>query len=307
MRIRTMKTCIKDGFKGIFRNGLMSLASIGTIAACLIILGITYCLVMNVQYFAGNLEGNLGMVAFLQAGVTEEQALELEQKLNEREDVDHTRYVSSDEAWQDFKQELLGDTADDLNDALMGELDSDNPLQNAANIEVYPVQAEDQQTIVEFLNQQEIVRKVSYSADASQALASFGKLVTYVGIALILFLIFIALLLIANTIKLSVYIRRNEINIMKYIGATDGFVRLPFIVEGIFIGCLGAILPIVIVYFGYDSLVGLLNSRFSAITTLVNFLSVNEIMRGLLPIFLVLSVLVGAVGSMISIRKHLKV
>lgn len=305
MRIRTMKTCVKDGFKSIFRNGLMSLASIGTIAACLIILGITYCLVINVQHFATNLDGNLGMVAFLKAGITEQEVQDLERKLDERTDVREYRYVSADEAWQNFKQEMLG--GDELNDELMGELGEDNPLQNSANIEIYPVQAEDQQNIVSFLNQESAVRKVSYSANASQALASFGKLVTYVGIALIAFLIFIALLLIANTIKLSVYIRRNEINIMKYIGATDSFVKVPFIVEGIFIGCLGAILPTVIIYFGYDSLIGLLNDRFAAITVLVEFLSVNEVMKGLLPIFLVLSIVVGAVGSMISIRKHLKV
>lgn len=305
MRLRTMKTCVKDGFRGIFRNGLMSLASIGTIAACLIILGITYCLVVNVQHFASNLDGNLGMVAFLKAGVTDQEVQDLQRKLDARADVKEYRYISAEDAWQDFKQEMLG--GDELSDELMGELGEDNPLQNSANIEIYPLQAESQQDIVNFLNQESAVRKVSYSANASRALASFGKLVTYVGIALIAFLIFIALLLIANTIKLSVYIRRNEINIMKYIGATDGFVKLPFIVEGIFIGCLGAILPTAIIYFGYDSLISLLNSRFSAVTALVEFMGVNEVMKGLLPIFLLLSIVVGALGSMISIRKHLKV
>lgn len=305
MRLRTMKTCVKDGFRGIFRNGLMSLASIGTITACLFILGITYCLVVNVQHFSTGLEGNLGMVAFLKAGVTEEEVNDLQQKLSLREDVKEFRYISAEEAWNDFKQEMLG--GDELNEDLMGELDKDNPLENSANIEIYPVGPENQQDIVDFLNQEPAVRKVNYSANASQALASFGTMVTYVGMALIAFLVFIALLLIANTIKLSLYIRRNEINIMKYIGATDGFVRLPFIVEGIFIGCLGAILPTVIVYFGYDSLINVLNSKFSAITVLVDFLPISEIIKGLLPIFFGLSVVVGALGSMISIRKHLKV
>ena len=305
MRLRTIGGCVKDGFKGILRNGLMSLASIGTIAACLIILGMTYCLVMNVQSFTSGLDGNLGMVAFFNSGVSEEEIQGLMQQLDAREDVKEYKYISADEAWNEFKQEMLG--GDELNDELMGELDSDNPLENSANIEIYPVRTEDQEAIVSFLKQQDIVRKVNYSASASKALASLGSMVTYVGMALILFLIFIALLLIANTIKLSLYIRRNEINIMKYIGATDGFVRLPFIVEGIFIGCLGAVLPTIIIYLGYDSLVNALYSRFTAITSLVEFLSVNEIMKGLLPIFAVLSIVVGALGSVISIRKHLKV
>ena len=94
---------------------------------------------------------------------------------------------------------------------------------------------------------------------------------------------------------------------MKYIGATDGFVRLPFIVEGIFIGCLGAILPTVIIYLGYDGLISALNTKFAAVTSLVEFMSVKDVMSGLLPIFVILSIVVGALGSIISIRKHLKV
>ena len=305
MRLRTMANCVKDGFRGILRNGLMSLASIGTITACLMILGLTYCVVVNVQSFASGLDGNLGMVAFLKAGVTEEEVQNLMYKLDTRDDVKDYKYVSADDAWKDFKQEMLG--GDELTEELMGELDSDNPLANSANIEIFPVQSQDQQSIVDFLENEPVVRKINYSANASKALASLGSLVTYVGMALMAFLIFVALLLIANTIKLSLYIRRHEINIMKYIGATDGFVRLPFIVEGIFIGCLGAILPTVIIYLGYDGLINALNTRFTAVTSLVEFMSVSEVMQGLLPIFVVLSVVVGALGSIISIRKHLKV
>lgn len=305
MRFRTMKTCVRDGFRGIFRNGLMSLASIGTIVACLIILGITYCLVVNVQHFTEGLDNNLGMVAFFRAGVTDAEVRDLTAKLEARSDVESYHYISADEAWVNFKQEMLG--GDELGEDLLGELDEDNPLEDASNIEIYPVSAADQQNIVDFLKAEPAVRKVNYSASASKALDSFGNLTTYIGIALIGFLIFIALLLIANTIKLSVYVRRSEINIMKYIGATDWFVKLPFVIEGIFIGCLGAIPPIIIVYFGYEALLSLFYSQFSALTSLVEFLSVAEIMHGLLPIFLGLSIVVGALGSLISIRKHLKV
>ncbi|MBQ7051011.1 MAG: permease-like cell division protein FtsX, partial [Firmicutes bacterium] len=209
MRLRTMANCVKDGFRGILRNGLMSLASIGTITACLMILGLTYCVVVNVQSFASGLDGNLGMVAFLEAGVTEEDVQQLINKLDAREDVKDYKYVSADEAWEEFKQEMLG--GDELTEELMGELDSDNPLENSANIEIFPRQSEDQQAIVDFLENEPTVRKINYSANASRALASLGNLVTYVGMALMAFLIFVALLLIANTIKLSLYIRRHEI------------------------------------------------------------------------------------------------
>ena len=130
---------------------------------------------------------------------------------------------------------------------------------------------------------------------------------TYTGVALIAFLIFIAVLLISNTIRLSVYTRRTEINIMKYIGATDSFVRLPFVVEGMLIGILGAILPSALIYFGYNSLIKLLMTHFSAISSLISIVSVYDIIKGLLPIFLVLSIVVGVFGSTISIRRHLRV
>lgn len=156
MRLRTMRTCVKDGFRGIFRNGLMSLASIGTIAACLIILGITYCLVVNVQHFADNLDGNLGMVAFLKAGVTEQEVADLQKKLNDRQDIREFTYISAEQAWKEFQQEMIG--GDEIGEDLMGELVKDNPLQNSANIEIYPLRAEDQEAIVSFLNQEPAVQ-----------------------------------------------------------------------------------------------------------------------------------------------------
>lgn len=305
MKIRTVGRCIGEGFKSVFRNGLMSIASIGTITACLIILGIVYCLVANVQSFAGGLDSKIGMVAFLKNGITQEEVDLLTSQLDQREDIASYHYVSADEAWETFKKEMLG--GDEINEALMEELNEDNPLANSANIEIYPANAESQDNIVAFLNASPMVRTVRYSANASKTLASIGRLVTYIGVALIAFLIFIAVLLISNTIRLSVYTRRTEINIMKYIGATDSFVRLPFVVEGMLIGILGAILPSALIYFGYNSLIKLLMTHFSAISSLISIVSVYDIMKGLLPIFLVLSIVVGVFGSTISIRRHLRV
>ena len=305
MKIRTVGRCIGEGFKSVFRNGLMSIASIGTITACLIILGIVYCLVANVQSFAGGLDSKIGMVAFLKNGITQEEVDLLTSQLDQREDIASYHYVSADEAWETFKKEMLG--GDEINEALMEELNEDNPLANSANIEIYPANTESQDNIVAFLNASPMVRTVRYSANASKTLASIGRLVTYTGVALIAFLIFIAVLLISNTIRLSVYTRRTEINIMKYIGATDSFVRLPFVVEGMLIGILGAILPSALIYFGYNSLIKLLMTHFSAISSLISIVSVYDIIKGLLPIFLVLSIVVGVFGSTISIRRHLRV
>ena len=304
MRIRTLKNCLSEGVRGIFRNGFMSAASIGTITVCLIILGIIFCIVRNVENFADDMGDNLGVVVFMKEGITQDETNDLIRKIRKREEVRDLKYISAEEAWEQFREELMGE----------GEIDSDvlanvedNPLANSASIEIYMYSADQQPQLVTYLQSLTEVRKINYSADASNALTSFRRLITYVGMAIIIFLILVALLLITNTIKLSVYIRRNEISIMKYLGAADSFVKLPFVVEGILIGLMGAILPIGIVYFGYDVLIKNLNERFSAFTGLISFLSVNDIMKDLIPIFLLLSVVVGSVGGLISVRKYLKV
>ena len=305
MKIRTMGRCIGDGFKGVFRNGLMSLASIGTITACLVILGIVYCLVVNLQSFTKDLDKNIGMVAFLKNEISEEEVAELSSQLSKRDDISSFKYVSAEDAWAQFKQEMLG--GDEINETLMEELNADNPLANSANFEIFPASADKQDAIASFLEATPLVRKVNYSKNASRTLATLSNLVTYIGIGLIAFLIFVAVLLIANTIRLSVYTRRNEISIMKYIGATDSFVRLPFVVEGILIGVLGAIIPTAVIYFGYDAMVKLMMDRFAGILSLFKVLDVMTIMEGILPLFIVISVVVGMFGSMISIRKYLRV
>ncbi|MCF0136066.1 MAG: ABC transporter permease [Lachnospiraceae bacterium] len=304
MKITTMCRCVGDGVKNVVKNGLMSLASVGTISACLIILGIVYCLVMNLRSFTGDLDKNVGMVAFLKSGITEEEVNQLTIQLSQRKDIESFHYVSADEAWADFKQEMLG--GDEITDELMEELNADNPLANASNFEIYPVSAGDQDGIADFLKASPLVRKVNYSANAAQTLDTMTKLVTYVGFGLILFLICIAILLISNTIRISVYTRRTEISIMKYIGATDSFVRLPFVVEGVLIGVLGAVGPVALVYFGYDALVQLIMEKFSGIMSLFTVLSVDSIMMGLLPLLLGISIVVGVFGSVISIRKYLR-
>ena len=303
MRVRTIKNCVKDGVHSIVRNGLMSVASIGTISACLFILGITYCIVVNAQQFIRNLDSSLGIVAFLEGGVTEDEAVRLAADLNAREEVKTATYISPNEAWETFKDSLQGD----INGDLLNELDADNPLSDSANIEIYMTSAEKQDELVAELEKDPRIRLVRYSKKAADLMSSIANLATYIGIALMVILMLIAVLLIANTIRLSIYIRRREINIMKYIGAKDSFIRLPFMVEGMLLGFLGVFVPTGIIYFGYYYLIGVINRNFSGMSYLVSFVNVNTIMKGLFPIFLGLGVIVGMIGSLVSIRKHLKV
>ena len=305
MKIRSIRVCLKQGLQGIWRNRLMVLASVCTVSACLFILGIVYCLVANVQQFADDLDDSLGIIAFLSENVSEESVPTLVEQIRDMEGVKEVTYVSADEAWQNFKESMGFD--DQLGEDTLAQLDQDNPLANSASLEIYLYEAADQNDFVAQLQTMPQIRSIRYAAETADVLANLSSMITWGGMALILLLVFIAILLISNTIKLSVFVRRTEIGIMKYIGAKDSFVKIPFIVEGMIIGVLGAVLPAILIYFSYGSIVNFVMQQFGTFTQLIHFISANTILIQLIPIFLAVGIVVGVFGSTLSLRKYLKV
>lgn len=305
MKIRSIRVCLKQGLQGIWRNRLMVLASVCTVSACLFILGIVYCLVANVQQFADDLDDSLGIIAFLSENVSEESVPTLVEQIRGMEGVKEVTYVSADEAWQNFKESMGFD--DQLGEDTLAQLDQDNPLANSASLEIYLYEAADQNDFVAQLQTMPQIRSIRYAAETADVLANLSSMITWGGMALILLLVFIAILLISNTIKLSVFVRRTEIGIMKYIGAKDSFVKIPFIVEGMIIGVLGAVLPAILIYFSYGSIVNFAVQQFGTFTQLIHFISANTILIQLIPIFLAVGIVVGVLGSTLSLRKYLKV
>ena len=305
MKIRSIRVCLKQGLQGIWRNRLMVLASVCTVSACLFILGIVYCLVANVQQFADDLDDSLGIIAFLSENVSEESVPTLVEQIRDMEGVKEVTYLSADEAWQNFKESMGFD--DQLGEDTLAQLDQDNPLANSASLEIYLYEAADQNDFVAQLQTMPQIRSIRYAAETADVLANLSSMITWGGMALILLLVFIAILLISNTIKLSVFVRRTEIGIMKYIGAKDSFVKIPFIVEGMIIGVLGAVLPAILIYFSYGSIVNLVMQQFGTFTQLIHFISANTILVHLIPIFLAVGIVVGVLGSTLSLRKYLKV
>lgn len=301
MKIRTIKYCIAQGFKGIIKNSLMSLASIGTIASCLFILGVTYCIVANVDGMLADMDDSLGVTAFINKDISQEEIDSLLARIKSREDVKEAKYVSPEEAWEKFKKEFSEE------EELLEGLDQDNPLINSASYEIYLYEAEQQEGFVKYLELQPEIREINYAENAANVLIGFSLLIRYVGLALILILIFIAILLIVNTIKLAVYIRRYEINIMKYIGAKDTFIKLPFIIEGIIMGGIGAALPLAIVYYSYDYITSFIYNEFPFVIDLFRFIEISNIVSILFPLFFTIGIGLGVIGSTISIKKHLKV
>ncbi|MCD7806093.1 MAG: permease-like cell division protein FtsX [Lachnospiraceae bacterium] len=299
MRFSSLGYTIKEGFKSLFRNKWYTLASVATISACLFLLGAFAAILLNLQYIVNNVQREISVTVFFQSGTTEEEMLNLRDQLILRDEVDHVDYTSAEEAWESFAEEL------GVTDYLDGFVD--NPLADSASLTIYMNDVSLQSELVEFLEGKEIVRRVNKSELAASTLGSLNSLVGVATVGIIGILFLVSVFLISNTITIGISIRKEEINIMKYIGATDFFVRFPFIIEGVLIGLIGAAIPLVALYFVYNNVIIAIVTRFSSLSSLLGFLDVTEVFQLLVPVSLAIGVGIGFFGSVFTCRKHLRV
>ena len=298
MRISTFFYTIRQGFRNIFRNKLFSLASIATITACLFMFGIFYSVVVNLQNMVQNAEEGVCVTVFFEYGTDDAVIQSIGQKLAARMEVSEVEYISADQAWEDWKADYPPEYAEGF---------TENPLENCANYRAYLSDVSMQDSLVTYLESMPEVRKVNRSQLTADVLSGFNSLLGYVSVGLIAILLGVSIFLISNTVTIGINVRKEEISIMKYIGATDFFVRSPFVIEGILIGLVGAGIPLVILYFIYNKAIAYVLDRFSILTNLLTFLPVNEIFHVLLPLSLGIGVGIGFLGSFITVRKHLRV
>lgn len=301
MRPSTIWYTLKQGIKNIKRNWMFSIASILTMAACIFLVGVFYSLVTNVDNIAQKVEQEVPVTVFFDEGTTEEQMQEVGNLIQARPEVERVEFESAEQAWENFKDKYFqgSDAAEGFKD--------DNPLVNSSNYHVYLNQIEKQTELVNYIQGLEHVRDVEQSEQAASTLGSFNKLVSYASIVIIALLLIISIFLISNTISVGISVRKEEIGIMKYIGATDAFVRAPFLLEGMVLGVIGAAIPLVALYFLYNSVVEYILNKFSVLTGVVAFIPVWQIYQILLPIGLALGIGIGFIGSMMTTRKHLRV
>ena len=297
MRISTLGYVGKQGVKNIGRNKMFSIASIATMSACIFLFGLFFSIVLNLQHFVKTAEEGVAITVFFDEDATESQIEEIGKELRSRDDVLKVEYVSEDDAWN-------------------------NPLAGSSSYAVYMKPQEDkdsnmiskskslsatQKELVKFAEGLDGVRKVNKSDVVANTLSSVNVLVGYVSIAIILILFGVSIFLISNTVTMGITVRKEEIAIMKYIGAKDFVVRSPFVLEGLIIGIVGAVLPLALLYALYGRAVGYVMTKFQILKNIVEFLPVGDVYRYLLPIGLLLGVGIGFLGSFFTVRKHLKV
>ena len=308
MRVSTVGYSARQGIKNIFRNKMFSLASVATMSACIFLFGLFFALVMNFTYLVRNVESNVGITVFFEENLDQASINAIGEQIRSRTDlVTECRYVSAPEAWDEFAADYFEgyeEAGEDFRESMV----ADNPLANSAHYEVYVNAVENQSQMVEYIQGLEGVREVNRSEQASITLSMVNRLISIVSVVIIAILLVVSVFLISNTVAMGISVRKEEIGIMKLIGATNAFVRLPFILEGILIGLVGAVIPLTLLYFLYNQAVQYILARFSTLNEFMNgLIPVNNIFRVLLPAGIILGMGIGFVGSMVTIRKHLKV
>ena len=315
MKISTLFYTIRQGFANIFRNKWYSLASVATIAACLFLFGLFYAVVTNFRSIVMKAEEGVSVTVFFhnehdyfceshEPGqiATDARIEEIGQMIAARTEVREVIFTSDEENWQKFAGDFFGE---EYGKFAIGFLD--NPLKGDNTYEIFLKDVSMQDTLVTWLNSIPEVRRVNYSQLTASTLSGANLLIAYVSVGIIVILLAVSIFLISNTVAIGISVRSEEINIMKYIGATDFFVRAPFVLEGMLIGLLGAALPLLLIYNIYNYVLTYIMEKFSILSSYLAFVPVEETFRVLTPVSLIVGVGIGFLGSVTTVRKHLHV
>ncbi|MBC8571011.1 permease-like cell division protein FtsX [Zongyangia hominis] len=303
MKASSFRYLLKEGFRGFWVNRLMSLASIGVLVACMLLIGAAVLASININSMVGYVEDQNEMVVFVKEDVSDSEVKEVEKALNQVDNLSEVVFVSKEAALE----ETLKSVGEQ--DEFFEDLKDQNPMPFS-----FKVKVQDLERLSETQREVEQVAGVDYArapTEIAGTLTTIERIVYVAGVAIVGILLVVSMIIISNTIKITVFNRRKEINIMKYVGATDGFIRMPFLVEGIILGLISAILSFFLLWGGYTLLINYIGSApLSSQWIREVFMSVvpfTTVAKELAIGFGVGGVGLGALGSLIFVRKYLKV
>lgn len=294
---------IKQGVKSIHRNKRFSLASLGTIVSCLFLLGMFYIILVNIQYMVKNAESMVGISVFFEEKLEQEEIDTIGLLIQENKEVESIQFISAEEAWERCKKEVLDGQED-----LIETFSNDNPLLDSASYELYLNDVSKQKEVVKKLEAIDGVRKVVSSDVSANMFSGVQSIIAYTSIVIIIILLGVSIFLINITVTMGVSVRKEEIQIMKLIGASDLFVRAPFLIEGVVIGAVGTIIPVLILWLNYGRLIKFIGAKYSnsALSEILTFLDSMTVFRILIPILFLIGVGIGLLGSYFTTRKLLR-
>lgn len=302
MRISTFWYCVKQGVRNICRNIWFSLASIATITACIFLFCMFFSIMVNIQHVVRLAETTVGITVFFDEDLNVGQIQAIGSEIARRPEVERMEFTSGDEAWETMKEGYF-EGAEDLAEGF----EEDNPLAGSSSYQIFLNDISKQSQFVAYLNGLNGVRRVNYSNSAAAGLTSFNTVIGLLSVVIIGVLLAVSVFLISNTINVTAAFRKNENQIMRYIGATNGMIRAPFVVEGMIIGLLGAVIPLCVMFFLYHQAVGYLQERFQILSGIFQFLPLETIFPYMASAAMLLGLGIGFFASFFTIRKHLRV
>ncbi|CAM3531163.1 permease-like cell division protein FtsX [Marinicrinis lubricantis] len=301
MKISTIRRHVREGSKSVFRNGWMSFASTSAIAISLFILGVFSLLALNVDHLAGEFEEQVEIRVYLDVIVDDEQLKSIQNEIGAIGGVNEIRFVSKEEGLESLKEKL--------GEVVEGYEGDKNPLPDS-----FVVRADEPRNVANVAAQIEKINEgknpppiidINYGKGTVETLFKVTNTIRNIGLVLVALLAFTAMFLIANTIKITIMSRRREISIMKLVGATNGFIRWPFFIEGALLGLIGSVIPMAILMFGYWELVDA--TRLDLALMDMSLLPMSDVIYSVGGSLVVIGILLGVFGSTLSIRKFLKV
>ena len=281
---------------------LFSLASVATIAACIFLFCLFYAIVGNVRRSAETAETTVGITVFFDEGLEESRILSIGEEIEGREEVERVTYTSAQEAWESFQAEYFGEMEE-----LAAGFAGDNPLADSASYEIFLKDIGQQDAFVEYLMSIDGVRKVNYSRSAVTALKNMNRIISLLSAGIIGILLAVAIFLISNTISVAAAFKKQENQIMRLIGATNWMIRAPFLVEGVIIGLIGALIPLAGIYVLYQKAAAYIDERYTVVTEIFKPMPIAELFPSMVGVALALGVGIGFFASFFTVRKHLKV
>ena len=292
---------IAEGFSNVFKNKKSSGASLMIMCATMIIFGIFLILGENINHFVEGVESDQGIQVFVKNEATQEQIDELGEKIRAIDGVSTVEFVSKDEALEQMK-ERFGERQD-----LLEGYEGENNIFTASYVVTLTDLTKSQAVQDQINTYSDVVKKINSKDEVITTLINLANGIKIVTGVILVLLIIISIFIIANTIKLTVHARRKEISIMKYVGATNGFIRWPFIVEGMIIGILASVISIIIVRGAYSFIAEkLVNAEFMQLINM-NLISFSDMFNSIIFVYMLLGIGIGVLGSVISMRKYLKV
>lgn len=297
MKFNSVKYFFKEAFKSITRNKTLSTASVATVAATLFILGVITLAVVNVDKAVEQLGSQVEVKIYLKDDIIEQDQAAIKEKIESVEGINEVILETKEDALKNVKEQLGEDSED-----LTAGFEQKNPFPASFTVKVTKPEVVDQ--VVKSVNGMSGIEKIKDAREVIEKITALTKSVKTAGTIGFLVFILVSLFLIGNTIKITVYSRKREIGIMKYVGATDWFIRWPFIIEGIILGVIGAFISVLILNIGYSMLTSKLSQDILLGFQLVG---VSYIWKYIIWEFIICGVIIGTLGSIISMRKFLKV